>query len=432
MGMVNMTCPFTECGHVTTDEDTSLAVSLFNAHMRTHTVGAQNRPSSKVNKIETPRLKAGVGSDEFNFWKERWRNYKRVNRLTEIQDIRDQLVNCCETDLYRDLHYTHGASLQEKTEDELIEEMRGLAVPHHSNLVNIVALRSAKQEHGERIRTYVARLRGLAAVCKLTVRCTGKTTCSCGTSTRCTEGVSFSETEILNTMVKGLYEGETREEVLAKTPELDLMSTIAFIETKETAKRSAGVLTDAGLASSHLHKLGTQYKSGGENTPARIPKDESKEKCRHCGRLGHGKRANLETRKEKCKAYGVTCNKCGKTNHFEQQCLSQPGVAANNLRLGRMSAKNGDKRNTKKNNMPTLGHMTYDQEKKMYVQQQPPKDAPLAVTIQEDSKEYLRHTPKLPLILNKGHCKWNGTKMIHDLTKPLPMITMAVGPQHLA
>ena len=147
--------------------------------------------------------------------------------------------------------------------------------------------------------------------------------------------------------------------MLAKTPELDLLFSIAFIETKETAKRSAGALTEAGLASSHLNKLGTQYKSGGENTPAKTPKDESKEKCRHCGRVGHGKRASLEIRKEKCKAFGTTCNKCGKTNHFEKQCLSQPGVSANNLRLGRMSAKNGsNKRNTKKKNMPTLGHMT--------------------------------------------------------------------------
>ena len=114
-------------------------------------------------------MKSSIGPDEFNFWVERWRNYKRVNRLTDIKDVRDQLVNCCETELYRDLHYTHGTSLQEKSEEELIEEMRGLAVPHHSNLVNIVALRSATQDHGERIRSYVARLRGLAAVCKLTV-----------------------------------------------------------------------------------------------------------------------------------------------------------------------------------------------------------------------------------------------------------------------
>ena len=105
-----------------------------------------------------------------------------------------------------------------------------------------------------------------------------------------------------------------------------------------------------------------------------------------------------------------------------------------------MSAKNGtNKRKTKKKNMPTLGHMIYDLKKKMYLQLQPPKDAPIAVTVQVDSEEYLRHTPKLPLILNKGH--WNGTKWIHNLTKPLPTISMAadtgaqvdtIGPQHLA
>ena len=154
-------------------------------------------------------------------------------------------------------------------------------------------------------------------------------------------------------MVKGLYKSETQEEVFAKTPELDLLSTIAFIESKETAKRSAGVLTEAGMASSQLNKLGTQYKSVGENPPTKTPKDESKEKCSHCGRGGHGKRASLEIRKEKCKAFGATCNKCSKTNHFEKQCLSKPTASANNLRLGRVKVQNGDKqRKTSKKNMP--------------------------------------------------------------------------------
>ena len=65
-----------------------------------------------------------------------------------MQDIRNQLVNCCETELYHDLHNTFGTSLQQKTEEELTTEteeeltteMRGLAVPNHSNLVSVVAL----------------------------------------------------------------------------------------------------------------------------------------------------------------------------------------------------------------------------------------------------------------------------------------------------
>ena len=58
-----------------------------------------------------------------------------------MQDIRNQLVNCCETELYHDLHNTFGTSLQQKTEEELTTEMRGLVVPNHSNLVSVVALR---------------------------------------------------------------------------------------------------------------------------------------------------------------------------------------------------------------------------------------------------------------------------------------------------
>ena len=37
-------------------------------------------------------------------------------------------------------------------EDDLVKEMKRLAVPHHSNLVNIVALQSVTQEREELVR----------------------------------------------------------------------------------------------------------------------------------------------------------------------------------------------------------------------------------------------------------------------------------------
>ena len=91
--------------------------------------------------------------------------------------------------------------------------------------------------------------------------------------------------------------------------------------------------------------------------------------------------------------------------------------------------------------MTPFDHMTYDQARGKYVQQQPPKDASISVTIQVDSDEYLCHVPKLPLIIAKGHCMWNGTKWVHNQSKPLPTILMSadtgaqvdtIGPQHLA
>ena len=90
--------------------------------------------------------------------------------------------------------------------------------------------------------------------------------------------------------------------------------------------------------------------------------------------------------------------------------------------------------------MTPLDHMTYDQARGRYVRQQPPKDASISVTIQVDSDEYLCHVPKLPLTIAKDHCMWNGTKWVHNQSKPLPMILMSadtgaqvdtIGPQHL-
>ena len=95
--------------------------------------------------------------------------YKRSSGITELGAIRDQLTSCCSEEIYRDLFRTLGSSPHTLTEDVGIKEMKRLAVPHNSNLVNIVAMRSVTQERDERVRSCLARIRGLASVCQLTV-----------------------------------------------------------------------------------------------------------------------------------------------------------------------------------------------------------------------------------------------------------------------
>ena len=50
-------------------------------------------------------------------------------------------------------------------------DAKKIAVITRSNLVNVVSLMSAAQEHGESCRSYLARIQGLANVCKLSVKC---------------------------------------------------------------------------------------------------------------------------------------------------------------------------------------------------------------------------------------------------------------------
>ena len=83
----------------------------------------------------------------------------------------------------------------------------------------------------------------------------------------------------------------------------------------------------------------------------------------------------------------------------------------------------------------------FNLERENYVKQLPTKDSSLTINIQVDSDKYLRHVAKLPPILNKDHCVWNGTKWVHDQSKPMSKVTMSadtraqvniIGPQHLA
>jgi hypothetical protein len=55
---------------------------------------------------------------------------------------------------------------------DLLKEIEVLAVVRQSNNVNTLAMISAKQERDEPVRQFAARLRGLAAVCDLSVTCT--------------------------------------------------------------------------------------------------------------------------------------------------------------------------------------------------------------------------------------------------------------------
>ena len=61
--------------------------------------------------------------------------------------------------------------MDQKNEADLMSEMRKLAVVAQNNLVNIMRLRSIVQGRDELVKSFMARLKGIAKVCKLTVKC---------------------------------------------------------------------------------------------------------------------------------------------------------------------------------------------------------------------------------------------------------------------
>ena len=85
------------------------------------------------------------------------------------------------------------------TVEDLMQEILKAAVEKQSDLINKVKLMEAKQERDEPVRTFVARLRGLANICILFTDCTSET---------CNKTVSNVDATILLALVKGLIDVE--------------------------------------------------------------------------------------------------------------------------------------------------------------------------------------------------------------------------------
>ena len=168
-------------------------------------------------------------------------------------------------------------------------------------------LRSLEQDRDESGRSFLARLKGLGAVCKLSVKC------SCVPST----SVSYADKEILHCFVKSLADEDIRKQVLGMVEEMDLDATVKFVEAKESGKK-ADVFLDRGAVA--VEAVTGYKKSQREQTLASgaTPggSDSEEQKCKFCNRRGHGSSPGYEKKKADCPAFDKTCKVCGGIGHF--------------------------------------------------------------------------------------------------------------------
>ena len=89
-----------------------------------------------------------------------------------------------------------------------------------SNNVNILAMVTDKKEHDEPVQQFAAQVRGLAAVC--------------GLSVHCSYGLKVLEVDkwVRISLISGLKDKETQQAVLSKVCEMPLADTITFVEAR--------------------------------------------------------------------------------------------------------------------------------------------------------------------------------------------------------
>ena len=167
-------CPIPDCGYETDDLADSVVVALLGINDGTH-AAPSTRPtgpastattiSARVEKIKRPTISLGGTSAEWEYFLTRWAEYKSGTRI-DGGDAVAQLLECCEEDLRKDLTRAAGGSLIRKLESEVISWIKELAVRKENVMVARITLANMRQDRDESVRSFGARIKGQAGVCK--------------------------------------------------------------------------------------------------------------------------------------------------------------------------------------------------------------------------------------------------------------------------
>ena len=310
MPVVN--CPIEDCTYATPDVEAVVIAALLTTHATIHnTQYNANSQRAAVEKVKRPTVSSAGNSEDWTYFQSRWKEYVEATQVTGKDRIL-QLLECCDEQLRKDLSRSTTGSLTSKTEEEVLTFMRTLAVREENIMVARATLNSMKQDRDEAIRSFGARLRGQAAVCKYITQCP-----------HCEEEVTYTDCILRDVLIQGIEDPEIQLELLGNSnQDMPLEEVFSFIEAKEAGKRSASRLLQSQGAASSVSSY-RRNKREALKRQETAPQANKNKTCSYCGRKGHGQYANANDRKKDCPAYGHMCRHCSREHHFESVCRSK-------------------------------------------------------------------------------------------------------------
>ena len=208
-----------------------VAAALLTTHATVHQASGGVAPAARTEKVKRPSISSAGTTEEWQYFILRWGDYVKATRLDGTDKI-IQLLECCDDQLRKDLTRNASGTLTGMAEAEVLKAMKSLAVREENSMVARVTLHNMKHDRDEPIRSYVARLKGQASICKFMQKCTG-----------CDADVNYTDAMIRDVLCRGLGDTEIQMDLLGdKDQNISLEEILKFVEAKEAGKRSASHL----------------------------------------------------------------------------------------------------------------------------------------------------------------------------------------------
>ena len=205
-------------------------------------------PRSDRNKAkpERPVIKQNSSDGDWQLYKDSWRRYKEMCRLTDAADIRNELRCTCSHEVNQLLFDLIGPTILDTcTEAELLGHIKAVAVQGSHKEVHRQKFQAVKQEEGQRVTSYLAKLKSQAQLCDFNVECTN-----------CHQPVSYSTNMVSGQLIAGLHNTDHQAKVLAEAATLTTLQSkfdrLVSLETTDLATKRLNMTVSPGLSTSSV------------------------------------------------------------------------------------------------------------------------------------------------------------------------------------
>ena len=269
--------------------------------------GGQNLPpsSSRLEKLPRPSFTLKMTESQWSFTKIQWDNYIQQSVVSPAVQLM-QLQAACDEPLRQRIFDT-GTYSSLSTVVLFLAKMKELAVIIVHKSIHMMNLWKMTQQSDEPIRAFAARLTATADMCGMVITCP---------NLACAQEVIFRDKVVHQMLIHGLRDNDIRVCVLSRNTSGELTTLdklIDYVAAEEAGNAEASdLVSDAGLVG------GIRMQSAYH----RQKQTQQTHKCKHCGEAKHSQTNSPEDRKQKCRAWGLTCSNCQKPNHLAKLCNS--------------------------------------------------------------------------------------------------------------
>ena len=289
---------------------------LLNSRAPEHPDSSAFRPQ----RPSRPSIQPDTTDEDWRLFLFQWQRYKNQCQLKSTSAIRDELLSTCSQDLEKQLFNIAGAGLNRLTEEQLLDQIREVAVRGLNVEVHRHQFHAMRQSQGEDITQYVSRLRSKASLCSFAVTAHRPTE-----ESQCPGPISYEEDALKTQVVVGLYDKDHQNRILndaAKYPSFkELYQALQTMEAADTSRMKLADRPAEDHDMSAAHRSQYQQDRKSYNNAPDMNRKEPITPCRWCNETSH--ETNQPWQSEFCPAKGKTCKKCGKLNHIASACKSK-------------------------------------------------------------------------------------------------------------